>query len=122
MFSFFHRLSKSDGYRGLPVYLMFIFVFIVYILFALGAVLATTGASSGVTSTVSDESLEKIIALFQSQLQQDLLNASEKVILHKTFIIIRVLLNCLSNLSTLPTDHPKCGRLSLFKSCFMLQR
>ncbi len=46
--------------------------------------LATTGATSGVTSTVSDESLEKIIALFQSQLQQDLLNASEKVKLHKT--------------------------------------
>ena len=63
---------------------MFIFIFIVYLLFALGAVLATAGASTGVTSTVSDESLEKIIALFQSQLQQDLLNASEKVTLHKT--------------------------------------
>ncbi len=64
---------------------MFIFVPIVHLMFvnASGAVLATTTttASSGATSTVSDESLEKIIALFQSQLQQDLLNASEKVTL-----------------------------------------
>ncbi len=64
---------------------MFISVPVVHLLFgnASGAVLATTTASSGAPSTVSDESLEKIIALFQSQLQQDLLDASEKVTLQE---------------------------------------
>ena len=105
---------------------MFIFVFIVHILFALGAVLATAGASSGgVTSTVSDESLEKIIALFQSQLQQDLLNASEKVTSTLNFDkYLRFFLICLTSAVN---DHPwvpkivaTVDRWSLFRGNFVL--